>query len=231
MANKPKENRKGDKTKVSMMDVCQTPPHALEPLYPYLEYNNYTAIWESAVGPEQIIGNTLIQHGYQVFGTDLMYGEEFNYFTYVPDFHYDIEITNMPFSIKYEWLERAFSRGKPFALIAPYETTFAADFMNLAKVYHWNPWPIEILSPERRINYKMPNMGWGIEVFDEKKGKMVKKGDSAQMPTMWLTWGLNVYRYRMEQFLTYQVPMRSVKYDENNQPIERKQRGRKEKTR
>jgi hypothetical protein len=227
LANKPKTNNKGDKQKVSMMDVCQTPPHAIEPLLPYLPKD--VTIWESASGPEELLVNALANKGYTIHATDLMYGEVYNRFTYKHGLIKWIEVTNVPFSIKYDWIKAAFENGMPFALLVPYETTFAADFMNLAKIYHWNPWPIEVLSPERRINFKMPNMGWGIEVWDEKKGKMVKKGDSAQMPTMWLTWGLNVYQHRMEQFLTYQVPMQSVKYDSDNNPIERKTNGRRTK--
>jgi hypothetical protein len=63
-------------------------------------------------------------------------------------------------------------------------------------------------------------MGWGITVFDEKKGKMVKKGESAQMPTVWVTWGLEIWKTRDSLFYTYDVPMRKVKYDATNQEIE-----------
>lgn len=219
MANKPKENRAGDKNKVSSMDVCQTPPHAIEPLLPYIPIE--WVIWESASGPEELLVQAFQSHGYGVTNSDLMHGPEYNRFGARRPLHYDIEVTNVPFSIKYEWIEQAFKDGKPFALLVPYETTFAADFHNIAKLYHRKPWAIEVLSPERRINFKMPNMGWGIKVWDETKGKMVKKGDSAQMPTMWLTWGLEVWRYREESFLTYQVPMRSVKYNDDNTPKEK----------
>lgn len=205
MANKPKTNNKGDHTKVSSMDVCQTPRHALEPLYPYLVQNGYKTVWESAHGPEQILVNTLRDKGYDVISTDLSDGEMFNRFTYTPkSLEYDIEITNVPFSIKYQWLAKAFSDGKPFAFLVPYETTFAKDFQNLANTYHFSPYAIEVLSPERRINYKMPNKGWD---------------SSAQMPTMWLTWGLRVHECRIENFRTYYVPMRNVKYNNDNTEI------------
>lgn len=216
MSNKPKTNNPGDITKVSQMDVCQTPPYALEPLYPYLPID--VTIWESASGPEEILVNTLANKGYTVHATDLMHGEIFNRFTYKHGLTKWIEVTNMPFSIKYEWLTQAFSDGMPFALLAPYETTFAKEFQILALKYHWSPWPIEILSPERRINFKMPNMGWGITVWDEVKHKMVKKGDSAQMPTAWITWGLEVYKQRETSFYTYHVPMKTMKYNDDNTP-------------
>jgi hypothetical protein len=218
--NKPKTNNKGDTQKVSQMDICQTPPHALEPLYEHIDRMGYKAIWESAHGPEQILVNTLLDKGYSVIATDLSDGPEYNRAIYTPA-NYDIEITNVPFSIKYTWLQWSFESGKPFALLVPYETTAAAAFHKLKKQYNGKPWRIEKLSPERRINFKMPNMGWGITVWDEKKGKFIKKGESAQMPTCWLTWGLEVHTTKNidEVLFEYDVPMRSVKYDQDNKPI------------
>lgn len=214
MANKPKTNNAGDPNKVSAMDVCQTPPHALEPLYPYLPKN--VTIWESASGPEEILVKALADRGYTVHATDLMHGEIFNRFTYKHGLTKWIEVTNMPFSIKYEWLEQAFADGMPFALLAPYETTFAKEWQVLFNKYNGKPWFIEVLSPERRINFKMPFMGWGIKVWNEIKQKWVKKGDSAQMPTVWITWGLDVSSTRNDYLRTFYVPMRSVKYNDDN---------------
>lgn len=210
-SNKPKKNQKGDKAKVSNMDVCQTPPHALEPLMPYIPKE--WLVWESAVGPERMIETTLRLNGYGVIGTDLMYGDEYNYFTYSPT-DYDIEITNVPFSIKYDWLSTAFSRGKPFALLVPYETTASKKFQDLFKAYNGKPWLIEKLVPERRINFKMPFAGWGLRVFDDVKGKFVKKGGSSQFSTMWLTWGLNISGKRNDYVREFYVPMRKISSEE-----------------
>jgi hypothetical protein len=208
MSNKPKTNYKP-----GPQDIAQTPPHAIEPLLPYLPTD--WIIWESAAGPEHILYHAFEDRGYHVIGTDLLYGERYNFFTYQPD-EWTIQITNMPFSIKYKWLARSFELDRPFALLAPYETTFAKDFQVLFRRYNNNPWPIEVLSPERRINYKMPNMGWGITEYDESKGKIVKRGDSAQMPTAWITWGLDVYKERGDYLRTYYVPMRKVRYNDDN---------------
>lgn len=215
MANKPKNNYKGDTKKVNKIDICQTPPHAIEPLLSLVPKD--WVIWESAAGPEQILARRLAELGYDVIATDLLYGEEYNYFTYSPG-HYDVEITNIPFSIKYHWIKQAFERRQRFALICPYETTAAATFQKLAAKYHHNPYPIEVLAPERRVNFKMPNVGWGKEVWSEEKG-FYYSGGSAQMPTIWLTWGLDAYKKYDDYLWTYAVPMRNVKYDENNKEI------------
>lgn len=224
--NKPKTNRAGNKQAVSGYDVCQTPPHALEPLLPLLKAkqkaNPNMVIWESASGPEELLANALLKKGFNVHTTDLSMGERFNFFTYditaLGAFHgwYIVQLTNMPFSIKYEWLQRSFELGLPFALLAPYETTFASAFTEQANKYHLSPWPIEILKPERRINFKMPNTGWGITEWSEKKQKMVKRGDSAQMPTAWITWGLNAGAIYQPYITTYEVPMRNVRYNDDN---------------
>lgn len=196
---KPKNNYKP-----GPQDVMQTPPHALEPLYPYLNKNWF--VWESAAGPERLLANELRKQGYSVHDTDLLDGDYFNYFTYEP-LMWNVQVTNCPFSIKYDWFARAFELRKPFAILAPYETTFAKNWQKLFEKYNGNPWKVEVLSPERRIDYKTPYKGWD---------------SSAQMPTAWITWGLNVHRTRSDFLRTYYVPMRSVKYDENNELIDRK---------
>lgn len=214
MANKPKKAREINTKKVSGFDVAQTPAHAIEPLIPLIPKE--WVIWESAAGPEQLLLNAFSLADYHNIGTDLLYDERHNYFTYVPDFHYDIEITNVPFSLKYKWIERAFERKHRFAFIVPYETTAAAVFQKLAAKYHNQPWAIEVLAPERRINFKMPEMGWGKYVYDEKRRKEVWRDTGAQMPTIFLTWGLNAKIHYQMYIDTYAVPMRNVKYDESN---------------
>lgn len=218
---KPKQATSSTPHSIKSMDVCQTPPHALEPLYPYIPLE--WVVWESAVGPERLIEKTLTHHGYTVIGTDLMYGEEYDRFHYKPD-QYDIEITNVPFSSAHVWLEQAFQDAKPFALLMPFEKLARADIKASIRQYHHSPWAVEVLSPERRINFKMPNLGWGVVEWSEKKQKFIKRGESAQMPTVWLTWGLNIHTQRDTLYYIYDVFMRSVKYDENNNPIRTERR-------
>ncbi len=215
MPNKPKNNYKP-----GGQDVMQTPPHALEPLIPLLAGD--WIIWESAAGPERLIARTLALQGFTVVATDILYHARFDYFNYQP-VAWTVQITNPPYNARdrYAWIKRAFELNRPWALLMPYETSFAARFRALAAIYHNNPWKIQILVPERRISYKTPNYGWGTLVYDENKDQMVMKGDSAQFPSAWFTWGLNaetVHPYsNLEMF---DVPMRSVKYDSEN--MERK---------
>jgi hypothetical protein len=210
--NKPKTNYKP-----GPQDVMQTPPHALEPLYPLLDKS--MIYWEPAAGPEQLIVKAMTAQGYHIRGTDISYDPEYDVFTYAHTMDgslhkWDAAITNPPWSNKYDWFELFFSLGKPFALLVPYETTAAAEFKKLAVMYHNKPWPINKLEIERRLSFKTPNYGWGMKVWDEKKGKLVMKGDSAQMPTAWITWGLgNPGDYYPSHYNTYDVPMRIAKYN------------------
>lgn len=194
--NKPKNNDNSPDR-----DNCETPPHAIEPLLPYIPKD--WIIWESAYGSSMLLVKAFRERGYTVIASEA--GDDF--FKYFPA-TYTIQVTNPPFSKKYAWLERSFELSRPFALLLPYESTFAGRFQKLFRAYNNKPWRIQVLSPERRINFKMPRLGWGKYV--EKNGKRVWKATSAQMPTMWLTWGLEVDQN--EYLETFYVPMRKVEY-------------------
>ena len=160
-------------------DVCQTPSYALEPLLKYLDlYQEFLGrtlrIWESAAG-EGLLAGYLAEAGYYVFPTDIQRGQ--NYFEYEPPFQYDIEVTNVPFSCKIAWMVKALERGKPFALLMPSDTRFTAGGSSLVRQHG-----IELLSPIQRIDFKMPNKGWGDE-----------EGDStAQFHASWWCRGLDL---------------------------------------
>lgn len=217
MANKPKNNYKPGN-----QDIMLTPPHALEPLYPLIPKD--WIIWESAANEnidgtyDSLIAKSLRASGYRVWASGL---PDFDYFKWSPiNAVWQFQVTNPPFSLKYKWAARAFELGSPFALLVPYETPFAAEFQKLKRQYEHNPYKIQVLSPQRRINFKTPNFGWGKRVWSEVKQKFVTKGNSAQMPTIWLTWGLREAREVYgEPFETFYVPMRNVKYNEQDEEI------------
>lgn len=205
-------------------DTFQTPPHALECLYPFISLD--MAVWECAAGKEYLLVDTLSRYGYSVIGTDIQEGENLDFFSFDPQtawgMVWDVLITNPPYSasVRYPWIRRCFELGKPWALLVPYETTFAKAFQVLFHAYHNNPWPVEVLSPERRIAFKTAQYGWGTLVYDEKQDKLVMRGDSATMPTCWITWGLNIEnQISSAGFKTFYVPMRAPKYDEDNNEI------------
>lgn len=224
---KPKNNYKP-----GGQDIMQTPPHAAELLFPLISKD--WIIWESASGPERLLAGAFNDAGYEVIMSDIIDDPRYDFLAgYDPRYdeellklasdlgNWTIQVTNPPFSLKYAWLKRSFELERPFALLVPYETTFAAEFKVLAAQYHNEPWAIQKIVPMRRFSFKTPNYGWGKLVYDEKKDKMVMRGDSAQMPTAWITWGLAAEDEYPSIFDVYHAPTRLVKYNDDNTEKER----------
>ncbi len=95
----------------------QTPPEALDPLLPYLK-EDWT-IWECACGKGNLV-KRLLGLRYWVCGTDILEGIDF--LKEEPLDGFDCIITNPPYSLKQQFLERCYNLGKPFALLLPLTT-------------------------------------------------------------------------------------------------------------
>ena len=160
---KPKTNYKNQPQR----DQCQTPPYALVDLL-VESIIDYT-LWESACG-EGYLRNALVAKGMPVIGTDIIY-DNFDFFKQVPS-SVDIQVTNPPFSRKYEWLQRSYDIDKPFALLMPLETLGASRAQKLFRRYG-----MQMIVLDTRVNFKMPKSGW--------RGQ-------AQFPVAWFTWGLEL---------------------------------------
>ena len=156
-------------------DDFQTPPIALTPLYPYL--NPDWTIWEPACGKGNLVRG-LQKNNYSVVGTDLYcdFGNEplRNFLDDTPSKVFDCIITNPPFSLKQQFLERCYALEKPFALLLPLTTFETAKRQKLFKKNG-----VEVIFFDRRINFETPNK--------------VEKS-SAWFATAWFTHGLNIGR-------------------------------------
>jgi hypothetical protein len=166
---KPKVNRKGEKGKPNTNDQCQTPFYGIDPLAKYIK--PCARIWESACGEGNMV-KYFSNKGFDVIASDLLPPSNTDFFTSNPD-GWDIQITNPPYSIKYPWLKRSYELQKPFALLMPVDVIGAKSAQVLFKRYG-----IEIILLDKRINFKMPNLGY--------------EGDGAQFTTFWYTWGLGL---------------------------------------
>ncbi len=171
---KPKNGSKDPKR-----DNCQTPEYAIDIILKYIPKNK--VIWESAVG-EGIVLRKLKREGYKVKGTDIKTGTDF--FKKIKKIKgVDIQLTNVPFSKKYKWLEESFESGIPFFLLVPLDTLGSTFAQSLFKKYG-----VTIHLLNKRINYKMPNKKWEWKERDKKTGRMVKKRSSSQFASVWLSW-------------------------------------------
>lgn len=166
---KPKTNRAGaDTKKPSGYDSCQTPWYALPPLIPYLPL--HWTIWEPAAGKGYLV-EALQDNWYETIASDMLTGQDF--FEWQPDAHWDAIVTNPPYSLKPEWIERCYELGHPWALLMPVETLGAWEDQE-----QFEARGIEIVLLDKRIDFGMPNIGF--------------EDSHSQFPVAWFTWGLNI---------------------------------------
>lgn len=95
-------------------DECYTPSYAVIPLLKYLERFKGKTIWCPFDTADSEFVKVLIVNGHTVVYSHLEYGQDF--YTYEPE-HWDLLVSNPPFTNKRKIFERALSFNKPFALL------------------------------------------------------------------------------------------------------------------
>jgi len=118
-----------------------TPYEAVMPLIPYLP-KDWT-IWECAFG-QGYLAKHLTNLGYKVVGS----GE--NFFNAKLDCN--VLVTNPPYSLKDNFIERAYSLHKPFAFLLPLT---ALEGKRRGYLYRENG--IQLIIPNKRINFIIPS--------------------------------------------------------------------------
>lgn len=151
-------------------DDFQTPPEALAPLLPYLHRD--WVIWECAAG-EGSLYCELLRQGYRATASDVIYDARQDFLSWSPP-KYDCVVTNPPFSLKQEFLERVYALGKPFALLLPLTALETKKRQDLFKRFG-----IEIILFDKRVNFSVPGG---------------KQQTGSWFATAWFTNGLNIGR-------------------------------------
>ena len=95
-------------------DELYTPNYAIEPLLKYLPKDKI--ILECTDFGSSNITKLLKQHDYKVIST---HKDNFDFLTDIPNFDFDIIITNPPYSLKNEFLKKCYEYDKPFCLLLP----------------------------------------------------------------------------------------------------------------
>jgi hypothetical protein len=177
----PKDHRRdfGGEPKVGLDeyhpgDDFQTPPYAVEALAPFFPHN-FSTVWEPAAG-DGLLAKAIRE---RLFITVYETGIEDDFFDHDPcklPGAYDAQVTNPPWSKKYEWLERSLEQRRPFALLLPSKIIFAARAIRLIENYD-----LEIIQVYPRIGYKSVNMTSFLE-------------SQPQLDSCWLTWGFRIGR-------------------------------------
>jgi len=150
-------------------DDFQTPPEALNPLLPYLPEGGF--IWEPACGKGNLV-RALSRRGYRVIGTDILYGERFDFLTWTPRWIDDVDVilTNPPYSLKDKFIERCYELGRPWAMLITISALGGQRRQNLYRQYG-----LQMIMLGRRVNF---------EYAANKK--------ACWFESAWFTWGLNL---------------------------------------
>jgi len=125
-------------------DEFYTPPEAIYPILKYLPKDKI--YWECTDYGNSNITKILKENGYKVISTHISKG--FNFLIDKPNFEYDIIITNPPYSLKTEFLKRAYELGKPFCFLLPIHTLEGVERGILFRRYG-----IQLIVLDKRINF------------------------------------------------------------------------------
>lgn len=122
-------------------DLYGTPQSAFDLLAPYLpESKTY---WEPCRGYGAIEG-FLRDRGLDVVGSDISSGQDA--LIWEPT-KWDIAVTNPPWSLKGEFLDRFYSLGKPFAMLLP------CDLVNGKRTALFKKYGVQLIVPSWRVRY------------------------------------------------------------------------------
>lgn len=97
-----------------------SPAYIVKPLLEFLDHNLFPTIWCPFDDETSEYVKEFQNNGYKVITTDIEHGYDF--FSYEPKEHYDIIISNPPFSLKDKILKRLQELNKPFAMLLPFPT-------------------------------------------------------------------------------------------------------------
>lgn len=96
-------------------DEVLTPFYAVEPLLKYITKDK--VIWCPFDEDWSAFYQIFLENGYKVIRSSIADGQDF--FFYEPNEHYDVIISNPPFSKKDKVLQRLYELNKPFAILLP----------------------------------------------------------------------------------------------------------------
>lgn len=124
-------------------DELYTPEYAIKPLLKYLPKNKI--IWECTDFGSSNITKVLKESGFNVIST---HKKDFDFLKDIPDFEFDIIITNPPYSLKDEFLRKCYEYKKPFCLLLPITSL---EGIERGKMFRENS--VELLVLDRRCNF------------------------------------------------------------------------------
>lgn len=151
----------------------QTPPIALVPLLRWVPKD--WVIWECAAGKGYLV-DTLRSLGYKVFASDVITGQ--NFLDWEMKKPYDIILTNPPFVLKNEFIERCYELKKPWALLMPLTSLETARRQKMYREHG-----LQLICFPNRLDFEPPA---------DMKIKMEGSNRGAWFSVAWFTHGLKL---------------------------------------
>ena len=137
-------NKREKENGLNPNDEFYTPSYAIKPLLKYLE--KYETIWCPFDTNDSLFVKELEKVGHKVIYTHILGGKDF--FEYEPE-NYDCIVSNPPYSLKTEVLERLFNLDKPFAMLLGVVGIFESQ--KRFNMFKYNDF--EIMYFNKRISY------------------------------------------------------------------------------
>ena len=126
-------------------DEVYTPAYAVQPIIKYLKlFNPNAVVWCPFDKEYSNYVKELTKAGFKVIYSHI--DDEHNFFFYEPEEHYDVIISNPPFSQKDNVLKRLYELDKPYAMLLPVPT-----LQGQARFPYMQD--IQYLGFDKRINY------------------------------------------------------------------------------
>lgn len=134
-----------------------TPDYCMDYILPFIKKvketsakENFT-VWEPACSKQKMIVKYLKRHKIKTVGTCISKGRKYDFMTFEPPFEFDMIITNPPFSMKKEFIDKCLEYDKPFILIIPLRILENTSWYSILKEKDFS-----LLIPMKRIHYIKP---------------------------------------------------------------------------
>ncbi len=129
-------------------DECYTPRFVIEPLVKHLHEKGFKNIWCPFDKQHSMFVRVLTNNGFNVNFTHIETGDDFFFFDSNYARQHDCIVSNPPFSMKDDILQRCYDLNLPFALLLPQNSLQGID-----RVEMFTKYGMEYMGFNRRIPY------------------------------------------------------------------------------
>ena len=114
---------------------------------------NYKTIWDPAAGASEKypLKDCLEKLGHRVVTTDIIMGNDYDFFNHKTKKRYELLVTTPPYSLRKEFILRATELKKPFAFLVPVNVLESKTIRDLLKQYN-----MTIVFPGKTANFTSP---------------------------------------------------------------------------